>query len=223
VAGLADNNVSPSNENTLLNQQQQGQSEASMQDQPSQIAAAAAAAAAQGSTSSQATAATAAAAASFPGVTAASAAAASSGDLDRQLLDEAWVGDEQGGVYAGGSSSSSGSSAWLPGTGAAAASAGVAGGKGPGSRKGVVVMLLAEGLEILGEKGTKVSAHGICSGFRPVCDSAQASLQLCFGCRTRCVIGQLSSLSLKDQAAIAMNKLSEANQVDSSASAVQLR
>jgi hypothetical protein len=39
---------------------------------------------------------------------------------------------------------------------AAATAAGVAGGKGSGSRKGVVVMLLAEGLEILGEKGTKV-------------------------------------------------------------------
>jgi hypothetical protein len=39
---------------------------------------------------------------------------------------------------------------------AGSAAAGVAGGRGSGSRKGVVVMLLAEGLEILGEKGTKV-------------------------------------------------------------------
>jgi hypothetical protein len=32
----------------------------------------------------------------------------------------------------------------------------VAGAKGSAGRRGVVVMLLAEGLEVIGEKGTKV-------------------------------------------------------------------
>ncbi|KAF6255279.1 hypothetical protein COO60DRAFT_1702917 [Scenedesmus sp. NREL 46B-D3] len=88
----------------------------------------------------------------FPGVAAAAAVAAVTGELDRQLLDESWGREADGGV---GGAARSGS-----GAAAAAAARGVAGGvtgaKGSAGRRGVVVMLLAEGLEVVGEKGSKV-------------------------------------------------------------------
>jgi hypothetical protein len=94
-------------------------------------------------------------------VVAAAAAAASvavassvaSGDLDRQLLDDSLGSWEEEGCRGGLNPHHSG----LTGSSRTGAGSGIAGAKGAGSgRQGVVVMLLAEGLEVIGEKGTKV-------------------------------------------------------------------